>query len=43
MKKKATAAMTALAVMAIPMTACASGFEDFYDYQTEDGHYAYYF
>ena len=32
MKKKATAAMTALAVMVVPMTAFAGDFEDFYDY-----------
>ena len=43
MKKKATAAMTALAVMVVPMTAFAGDFEDFYDYQAENGKYVYYF
>ena len=43
MKKKATAAMTALAVMVVPMTAFAGDFEDFYDYQAENGKYIYYF
>ena len=43
MKKKATAAITALAVMVVPMTAFAGDFEDFYDYQAENGKYVYYF
>lgn len=43
MKKKATAAITALAVMVVPMTAFAGDFEDFYDYQAENGKYIYYF
>ena len=43
MTKKATAAMTALVMMAVPMTAFAGDFEDFYDYQAENGKFVYYF
>ena len=43
MTKKATAAMTALVMMVVPMTAFAGDFEDFYDYQAENGKYVYYF
>ena len=44
MKKKNLGTAMAMLALVFPMTAFASdGFEDFNDYMTEDGNYAYYF
>lgn len=40
---KKMALIAALITLTIPMTVCADDFEDFNDFQTEDGNYSYYF